>query len=92
MKRSQQKRVLSKSAWRGGATLEDLLPEAFAVAREAGKRVLGMRHFDVQIMGGHVLHKGKVAEIIGRAEKRRRNAGDVSQCAGRTRRACPDRE
>ncbi len=46
-----------------GATLDDLLPEAFAVAREASKRVLGMRHFDVQLLGGMVLHKGKIAEM-----------------------------
>ncbi len=46
-----------------GETIDDLLPEAFAVCREAGKRVLGMRHFDVQIMGGQVLHEGKVAEM-----------------------------
>jgi len=46
-----------------GATLEDLLPEAFAVVREAGKRVLNMRHFDVQLIGGAVLHQGKIAEM-----------------------------
>src|SRR5450432_3460626 len=46
-----------------GATLEDLLPEAFAVCREAGRRVLGMRHFDVQLMGGMVLHRGGSAEM-----------------------------
>jgi preprotein translocase subunit SecA len=46
-----------------GATLDDLLPEAFAVVREAGKRVLGMRHFDVQLIGGMVLHEGKIAEM-----------------------------
>jgi preprotein translocase subunit SecA len=45
------------------ALLDELLPEAFAVVREAGKRVLQMRHFDVQIMGGQVLHEGKVAEM-----------------------------
>jgi len=45
------------------AALDDLLPEAFAVAREAGKRVLNMRHFDVQLMGGVVLHNGKIAEM-----------------------------
>ena len=45
------------------AALEDLLPEAFAVCREAGKRVLNMRHFDVQLMGGLVLHRGKIAEM-----------------------------
>jgi len=46
-----------------GATLDDLLPEAFAVVREAGKRVLGMRHYDVQLIGGMVLHQGKIAEM-----------------------------
>jgi preprotein translocase subunit SecA len=46
-----------------GATLDDLLPEAFAVVREAGKRVLKMRHFDVQIIGGISLHQGKIAEM-----------------------------
>ncbi|CCQ67820.1 Protein export cytoplasm protein SecA ATPase RNA helicase (TC 3.A.5.1.1) [Crocosphaera watsonii WH 0402] len=43
--------------------LEDILPEAFAVVREAGKRVLGMRHFDVQLLGGMVLHQGQIAEM-----------------------------
>ena len=46
-----------------GETLDDLLPEAFAVVREAGVRVLGMRHFDVQMVGGMVLHAGKIAEM-----------------------------
>jgi len=46
-----------------GETLDDLLPEAFAVVREAGKRVLNMRHFDVQLMGGIVLHEGNIAEM-----------------------------
>ena len=46
-----------------GATVDDLLIEAFAVAREAGKRALKMRHFDVQLMGGMVLHKGSIAEM-----------------------------
>ena len=44
-------------------TLNDILPEAFAVVREAGKRVLEMRHFDVQIMGGACLHQGRIAEM-----------------------------
>ena len=43
--------------------LDELLPEAFAVAREAGWRVLKMRHFDVQLIGGCVLHQGKIAEM-----------------------------
>ncbi|MDE2275649.1 MAG: preprotein translocase subunit SecA, partial [Burkholderiales bacterium] len=46
-----------------GATLDDLLPEAFAVVREAGKRTLKMRHFDVQLIGGITLHQGKIAEM-----------------------------
>src|SRR6187551_3629167 len=46
-----------------GASLDDLLPEAFAVVREAGRRVLNMRHFDVQLIGGMVLHRGKIAEM-----------------------------
>ena len=46
-----------------GATLDSLLPEAFAVVREAGKRVLGQRHFDVQMVGGMVLHDGKISEM-----------------------------
>ena len=47
----------------GGATLDELLPEAFSVVREAGKRVLGLRHFDVQLVGGMVLNDGKIAEM-----------------------------
>ncbi|MFS8498908.1 MAG: preprotein translocase subunit SecA, partial [Micromonosporaceae bacterium] len=46
-----------------GETLDDLLPEAFATAREAAKRVLGQRHFDVQVMGGAALHFGNIAEM-----------------------------
>jgi preprotein translocase subunit SecA len=46
-----------------GETLDDLLPEAFAVVREASRRVLGMRHFDVQLVGGMTLHKGGIAEM-----------------------------
>ena len=46
-----------------GETLNDLLPEAFAVVREAGRRVLGMRHFDVQVLGGMILHEGQIAEM-----------------------------
>ncbi len=46
-----------------GQTLDDILPEAFAVVREASRRVLGMRHFDVQLMGGIVLHQGRIAEM-----------------------------
>jgi len=48
---------------RDGETLDQVLPEAFAVVREASQRVLGMRHFDVQLLGGIALHKGKIAEM-----------------------------
>src|ERR1700730_238767 len=46
-----------------GESLDDLLIEAFAVCREAGRRILNMRHFDVQLIGGIVLHRGKIAEM-----------------------------
>src|SRR5688500_14256495 len=46
-----------------GETLDDILPEAFAVVREGGKRILGMRHYDVQMIGGMVLHSGRIAEM-----------------------------
>src|SRR3989344_6523865 len=48
----------------GGDTLDDLLPEAFAAVREASKRTLGQRHFDVQLIGGIVLYQGKIAEMM----------------------------
>jgi len=46
-----------------GETLDDLLPEAFAAVREASKRTIGLRHYDVQLIGGIVLHQGKIAEM-----------------------------
>ena len=52
-----------KSRYAAGETLDDLLPEAFAVIREAAKRTLGQRHYDVQIMGGAALHRGNIAEM-----------------------------
>lgn len=52
-----------RSRLSNGETLDDILPEAFAVVREAGRRVLGMRHFDVQLIGGIVLHQGRIAEM-----------------------------
>jgi preprotein translocase subunit SecA len=57
------KTIEFKSRIEQGASLDDLLVEAFAVVREAGRRVLNMRHFDVQLIGGMVLHKGKIAEM-----------------------------
>ena len=59
----REKTTEFKTRHAGGESLNDLLPEAFAVCREAGKRVLGMRHFDVQLIGGMVLHAGKIAEM-----------------------------
>src|SRR5829696_2343405 len=47
-----------------GESIDDLLPDAFAVVREAGKRILNMRHFDVQLIGGVVLHRGRIAEMV----------------------------
>ena len=52
-----------KELLKEGKTLDDILPEAFAVVREASKRVLGMRHFDVQLIGGIILHQGRIAEM-----------------------------
>jgi preprotein translocase subunit SecA len=59
----RQKTVEFRERLAKGQTLDDLLPEAFAVCREAGRRVLNMRHFDVQLIGGMMLHKGRVAEM-----------------------------
>jgi len=57
------KTVEYRERFANGESLDDLLPEAFATVREAGKRVLGMRHFDVQLIGGIVLHNGNIAEM-----------------------------
>lgn len=57
------KTVEFRTRFSDGETLDDLLPEAFAVVREAARRVLGQRHFDVQLLGGIVLHQGKIAEM-----------------------------
>lgn len=59
----QQKTPELKAAIESGKTLDELLPEAFAVVREAGKRVFGMRHYDVQLIGGMALHEGRIAEM-----------------------------
>ena len=57
------KTIEFKSLLLAGKTLDDILPEAFAVVREASRRTLGQRHFDVQLMGGIVLHQGKISEM-----------------------------
>ncbi len=59
----QDKTVEFRNRYANGETLDQLLPEAFAVVREAARRSLGMRHFDVQLIGGMVLHNGKIAEM-----------------------------
>ena len=59
----REKTAEFRQRYANGETLDQLLPEAFATVREAGKRVLGMRHFDVQLIGGMVLHQGKISEM-----------------------------
>ncbi|MFP1679566.1 preprotein translocase subunit SecA [Alloalcanivorax sp. C16-2] len=59
----QAKTAEFRAAYADGKTLDELLPQAFAVAREAATRVMGMRHFDVQLMGGIALHEGRIAEM-----------------------------
>jgi preprotein translocase subunit SecA len=58
-----RRRVKPTAEGGGGETLDGVLPEAFAVVREAGRRVLNMRHFDVQLIGGYALHKGTISEM-----------------------------
>ena len=59
----KEKTTYFKKLLSEGKTLDDILPEAFAVVREAAKRVIGMRHFDVQLIGGIILHQGRIAEM-----------------------------
>src|SRR5438034_9387433 len=59
----QTKTAEFRQRFENGESLEEILPEGFAVVRETGKRVLNMRHFDVQLIGGYVLHQGKIAEM-----------------------------
>src|SRR5689334_21791096 len=59
----QSKTAEFKQRSENGETLEEILPDAFAVVRESGKRVLNMRHFDVQLTGGVVLHQGRISEM-----------------------------
>src|SRR3546814_2711135 len=59
----QNQTRLLKARLAEGETLDDILPEAFATVREAAKRVLGQRHYDVQLIGGVVLHRGEIAEM-----------------------------
>ena len=65
-----------------GATLDDILPEAFATVRETSKRVMGMRHFDVQMVGGIVLHRGEIAEM--RTGEGKTQTATLSVASGKT--------
>ena len=69
-----------KSRLNSGESIDDILPEAFAAVREASSRVLGMRHFDVQMIGGITLHEGKIAEMrTGEGKTLSRNPRRLSQ-------------
>ena len=59
----KQKTQYFKEKLKNGSTIDDILPEVFAVVREVSKRTIGLRHFDVQMIGGIVLHKGMIAEM-----------------------------
>jgi len=59
----QAKTAEFRQRFANGESLEELLPEVFAVVRETGKRILNMRHFDVQLIGGYALHQGRIAEM-----------------------------
>ncbi len=91
-KKSRKKSPATRTAIKAAqadlqAALDEILPEAFAVCREAGKRVLNMRHFDVQLMGGIVLHKGKIAEMkTGEGQDPRGHAAGLPQRPDRPRR------
>ena len=72
-----------------GCALDDLLVPAFATVREAARRVLGQRHFDVQLIGGMVLHEGAIAEMrTGEGKTSRCDSRRLSQCARRLWRSC----
>ena len=76
----------------GGETLDDILPDAFAVCREASWRVLGMKHFPVQVVGGIVLHRACIAEMKTGEGKTCRHAARISERAHRQGRARRHRE
>ena len=87
-KELQNKTEEFRSRYRGGETLDQLLPEAYAAMREAVRRVLGQRMFPTQIMGGIVLHQGRIAEMkTGEGQNPYRHAAGVSQRPDRQGRA-----
>ena len=78
-----------KDKLKNGSSLNDILPEAFAVCREASKRVLGMRHFDVQLIGGIILHQGRIAEMkTGEGKTLVAYITSIFKCFNRKRCAC----
>ncbi len=80
-----------KERLENGETLDDILPEAFAAVREASRRVLGMRHFPVQIIGGVVLHQGRIAEMkTGEGKTTGGDPSGVPECSCRQGRARGD--
>ena len=60
----KQTATIMRARLRAGATLDDLMPEAFAAVRESGRRFLKMRHYDVQMIGGYILHDGMISEMV----------------------------
>ena len=83
----RRKQLDDERQGRVNEVLDEILEEAFAVVREAGRRVLNMRHFDVQLIGGMVLHQGKIAEMkTGEGKTLVATLPGLSQCPWRTRR------
>ena len=82
-----------KQRLENGESLNDILPEAFALVREAARRTLGMRHFDVQLIGGMVLHDGRIAEMkTGERQNPGGHPAGLPQCPGGQRGAYRDRQ
>ena len=81
-----------KELIKNGKTLDEILPEAFAVVREAADRVINERHFDTQLIGGIVLHSGKIAEMKTGGKNFDFHFADLSERFDRQRRACGDRQ
>ena len=76
-----------KERLNNGETLDDILPEAFATVREASRRVLGMEHYRVQLIGGIILHQGRIAEMKTGEGKTRGDVSCLSECPDRARRS-----
>ena len=84
----KNKSVLFRERLAAGATLDDILPEAYAVVREVAKRVIGERHYDVQMLGGIALHQGKIAEMKTGGQDSYFYSSHLSQCSFRKRCSC----